>query len=612
MMVMVIEIILWVVVILALISESGHGESHAPSKEVTHVDAYSADFETLTTAPTRVWLWAICPVDDKDRMTYGDSVEGFIEELNKKKYNKSKVYFHNLAFDGTFLVSALLNDNRFTQLPSGSKLEPYTFNTLISRLGQWYQIKIRFQRNTVTIQDSLKKLPFSVKALSKAFDLPMTKGEIDYSLDRPEGYKATDEELDYISRDIGIVAEALKIQFSQGLTGMTIGADALSEFKTLNGHFRSVYPKLSEEVDTFCRKAYRGGYCYVNPKYQAIPLEMQGLVYDVNSMYPWAMHEKRLPYGTPVYFTGEYIENDDYPLYICHVLTNFRLKDGCLPTVQVKHDLRFPARQYVRDSQGFVELWLTSVDFELFLMNYHVYELQWIDGYMFRASDNAFKGYVDKWMKVKEENTGALRTLAKLMLNNLYGKFAKNPDTTGKHPEMVNGVIHLVQNPPETSDTNYIPVACFITAWARWNLIRSALVCGDRFCYCDTDSIHILGLEPVPGLEVHQTKLGAWKCELQFERAKYLHTKCYVEEYLEKDESLGTSVPRLKVTVSGLPLDAREGITFDNFKPGAEYSGKLLKKNVEGGVILVPATFKIKEFDIPEDHGKSVLEEEPI
>ena len=568
--------------------------------------AYMADFETIVTAPTRVWLWALCPINDHKNYIWGKDIESFMEEISKPKYNKSKIYFHNLRFDGTFICYYLLNSGKYEQIFDG-KLQPYSFTTLISRMGQWYQIKIKFKRTTVTIQDSLKKLPFSVRAMAGAFHLEMSKGDLDYAAERPLGYEPTPAELDYISRDIGIVAQALSIQFDQGLTQMTIGADALQEYKDLIGKFRDLFPELLPECDSFCRKAYKGGYCYCNPIHQGVLIDSPGQVYDVNSMYPWAMHEKPMPYGDPIHFTGKPPENPDYPLYIVEVIADFSLKAGKLPTVQVRGDKRFLEREYIRDSQGLMHLFMTSVDMELFLDAYDVYELEYVQGYSFKATTNAFKLYIDKWMKVKAENTGALRTLAKLMLNSLHGKVAKNHDVTGKHPIIEEDRVKLALNDEELSSTNYVPVGCFITAWSRWNLIRSANVCGDRFCYCDTDSIHIIGLEPVEGLEVHESRLGAWKQELVFTRAKYLHTKCYVEEY-EKDGE-----KKLKVTVSGLPANCRSNVTFDNFQPGAVYSGKLLQKSVSGGVILVPTDFTIKEFDMPVDHhGEPIDPEEDL
>lgn len=247
--------------------------------------AYSCDFETITTAPTRVWLWAICDINNIEKVTIGNDIDSFFNEINRDKYNKTKLYFHNLKFDGMFITYHLLKNMDFKHIEDG-KLTPGTFTTLISGMGQWYQIKIRFEKVTVTIQDSLKKLPFSVKTISKAFDLPIAKGEIDYQAKREVGYKPTKEEIEYIKLDVQIVAQALKIQFDQGLKEMTVGADALKSYKDMTGKFRTMFPLLNESVDAFCRKAYKGGYVYCNPLTQGKDITERGSVYDVNSMYP--------------------------------------------------------------------------------------------------------------------------------------------------------------------------------------------------------------------------------------------------------------------------------------------------------------------------------------
>ena len=381
------------------------------------MNCYSADFETITTAPTRVWLWAICNINNHDSYVIDYDIDSFMEEIKRRKYNKCKIYFHNLKFDGTFIVDWLLK-NGYSYINS-KKLKEDQFSTLISGMGQWYQIKVGTKHGYVTIQDSLKKLPFKVSEIAKAFDLSMTKGDIDYDKDREIGYKPDDVEIDYVKRDVGIVAQALKFLNEQGMNKMTVASDALNTYKEMTGKFRQNYPLLTDEVDKFCLKSYRGGCVYVNPNFKGITIEENGIVLDVNSMYPWAMRYKLLPYGEPRYYKGEYINDNNYPLYICHIYVHFKIKPDTFPSIQIKTSPRFLGREYVTDSKGFEELWLTSVDFKIFQDCYDIIDINYIDGYKFRANSNSFSLYIDKWIKVKQENTGAMRTLAKLMLNSL-------------------------------------------------------------------------------------------------------------------------------------------------------------------------------------------------
>ena len=50
----------------------------------------------------------------------------------------------------------------------------------------------------------------------------------------------------------------------------------------------------------------------------------------------------------------------------------------------------------------------------------------------------------------------------------------------------------------------------------------------------------------------------------------------------------------LKITVSGLSSKCYDQVTYDNFKLGAVYTGKLRPARVKGGTVLLPTTFEIK------------------
>ena len=84
-------------------------------------------------------------------------------------------------------------------------------------MGEFYQMKINFKSNCqVTFYDSLKLIPMSVKEIAKAFKLPYEKGKIDYS-----DYTINDKTLDYVFRDVKIVAMALKFFRDKGYRRMT-------------------------------------------------------------------------------------------------------------------------------------------------------------------------------------------------------------------------------------------------------------------------------------------------------------------------------------------------------------------------------------------------------
>ena len=102
---------------------------------------YSADFETTTDEnDCRVWAYAVCNIDDPSDFQYGNSMEDFIKFCAEPKINY-KLWFHNLKFDGSFIINWLLNNN-FTHIKDEKEKQDKTFTTLITNLGQFYNITI--------------------------------------------------------------------------------------------------------------------------------------------------------------------------------------------------------------------------------------------------------------------------------------------------------------------------------------------------------------------------------------------------------------------------------------------------------------------------------------
>lgn len=251
---------------------------------------------------------------------------------------------------------------------------------------------------------------------------------------------------------------------------------------------------------------------------------------DVNSLYPSVLHDNPMPYGEPVYFEGKYKQDDTYPLYIQQITCCFKVKENHIPTIQLKKHLSFLPNEYIENS-GIdpVCLTLTNIDLKLFFDHYDVFSLKYHCGWKFRDIKGLFNSYIDKWMEVKKQATIAknfgLRTLAKLQLNSLYGKFATKLTAKSKVPYLGDDdIVHYLTTEEEEKDGIYLPVAIFTTAFAREKTIRTSQAIKeyslkkygkDLYCYSDTDSIHCL--LPIEELEqfcdIDPIRLGAWKFE---------------------------------------------------------------------------------------------------
>lgn len=575
----------------------------------------TADFETTTNEnDCRVWAFAVCEIGNPDYFHWGTSIDEFLNYCENS--DNSTFYFHNLKFDGEFIICRLF-EHGFKHVIDRKELDTKTFTTLISDKGQFYSMKIVFEKKGkktkfVEIFDSLKILPFSVEAIAKGFNLPIQKLKIDYKKERPLGYKITDEEIAYIRNDVDIVARALNVLFEQGLEKMTNGSNALFDYK------RTVTPKKFEQwfpipdYDHDVRQSYKGGFTYLNPKFKGLNIG-EGIVLDVNSLYPSVMRNRPLPYGEGLYFEGQYKTDKLYNLYVQMFSCQFELKPDFIPTIQLKNNLAFVPTEYLTSSNDEeITLCLTSVDLELFLEHYDVYNIEYMGGWKFKSTVGLFTSYIDKWTAIKvqatlEENF-AMRTLAKLMLNALYGKFALNPNVCGKIPYYDSGMIKYFQGEKETRDPIYIPVGTFVTAWARYKTITSAQSVFERFIYADTDSLHLTGLDIPNDLEISDTEIGLWKHESTFKRARFLRAKTYFEceiitdkhfkkmEVEEKEKCYMYNGSRVKdnITCAGLPESCYPFVTWDNFNVGAVYGGKLQMRHVKGGIILKDIDFSIK------------------
>lgn len=569
------------------------------------------DFETSTEAwlskddKARVWAGCITTIEEDPKVLHIDnSLDDFMSHLIK--LGNIEGYFHNLKYDGEYIIAWLFEHGY--KLVKNNKRKNKTFEVVISDTNQWYELTIYhkvFNKRYVktTIFDSLKKIPLSVKDIARAFKLPEQKGEIDYDLYRPVGWLITDEEKDYIKKDCIIVAKALFIQFEKGLTKMTIGSDAMGYFKsdiTPKG-FKYLFPVLPLEVDNDIRKAYKGGFTYTNPKY--IGKEIPSISLDVNSLYPSVMYGNMgmLPYGLPVKFKGKYKYNEKYPLYIQKFSCSFKLKKGYIPTIQIKNNLYFMPTDYLTDSKGIVDLTLTNPDLELFFEHYEASNIEYVSGYMFRGALELFREYIDYWGHIKATSTGGLRQLAKLMLNSLYGKFATNPKKVNKMPYMEDGKVKYKDLPPDYDKPVYTAMGAFITARARAYTISNSQKLIKHWVYSDTDSMYLTDIneeELSKIVEIHPTKLGAWKVEHHITRGKWIKAKTYIieaEEEVKEDNPTG-----LKITCAGMPDRIKGKIistgsqnAFNVFRVGSEFTGNLKTSRVAGGAVLKQTTFKI-------------------
>lgn len=598
----------------------------------------------------------------------------------KTRITPTTVFFHNLAYDGPLIMTWLLNNGfkHAEQKRGQTKPGKNQFWSMISDDGVWYSLQVTFNNsNSILFRDSMKILPFSVDSIGKSLNTnaQKLKGSIDYSEYREYGHVITDVEAEYIRNDVLVMAEALhKIdqEFPGYTDNFTIGSGCMTEFKTMLARScytdeewdelsyddritaaREIYKQTYSEVidpdlDEDLRKSYRGGWCYVNrhnpdiSRNQIVDFRnsaVNGEVYDVNSLYPSAMYNHTFPIGYPTLITGKAAQSFDFENntrpYIIEAHGDFDIRPGFLPFIQLKGNSKFAENEYVEHTNGVENFTLTGPDFELMQTHYRFNEIVVDKVWLFDSVVNPFNEYIDKWYAVKEHATTTgnkvMRMIAKLHLNNLYGKFAQREDRDSGIPSLnENGKI-VFETVHDLGPGGYIPTGAYITAYARGVTIRAAQANYDNFYYADTDSIHMKGL--AQEIEVDPGKLGAWDHESTFTVGRYVRQKTYIE--LNDDgidiKACGANPlvkERLRFNVSEytddhrwvfdrLNLDADDEPTnepreidevFERFAPGLREAGKLTRRMVPGGTVLVETTFSIHGETNPGTNGVDLPE----
>lgn len=558
------------------------------------IPIYVADFETTgekqfkIEGRTRVYLWNLKSLNGKIS-EYGISLDEFFNTINQ--LDDSLIYFHNLSFDGSFLLWYLMEHSYLYTERCDTIRDERTFEVLIDDGNIFYSMKIITSLgNCIEIRCSYKLLPYSIAKIGTLVGVKKLSETHDYL--EVKNYKTLDEvpeeEIKYIDGDTEIMRLALIKLYELGVKEITISTSAYKSWRsdkymfTLSNLIRPDDERINEIVE----KSYRGGMTKVNEKYRNKELK-NVISLDVNSLYPSVMLENSMPVGQGKLFTTlEQCENEGYKKQIIVIyVDDVKVVDGFHSFIGLFRGFSYGSYKY-NDVIQDTYLYLWRDEYELFKMVYegdfHIFEIVG-----FKKYEWVFKTYIEKWYHIKEIATNEVeRNLAKLMLNSLYGKFGMNDLRTSKIPISIEDDKMIFENDEHTTVYYYKPIASYITSMARVKTATAIQLCKDRFVYCDTDSIYLIGSKIPNNIEVHATKLGAWGYEGHYKRFKCLKAKCYLKEL---DDG------KMVSSIAGLPLDARDKVNFENFEVGLTLKGvKRSKMLVKGGTIITNIDFSIR------------------
>lgn len=648
---------------------------------------FVGDFETTTYSNqnhTEVWASALVEINRND-VEILHSIEQTLDYLVNLQCNVI-VYYHNLKFDGNFWLAYFMVKCGFKQAIRAKHNEKneltyewlnekdmprWSFKYSISDRGRWYTITLKTDNHIIEFRDSFKLLPFSLKRIGESFATEHKKLDMEYNGFRYAGCEITEKEKKYIRNDVLVIKEALEIAFSEGHTKLTIGSCCLDEFK--KGYdkdlYETLFPNLHqvqidkqkyiyENAGKYIRKSYRGGWCYVAKGYENKVITTGGITIDVNSLYPSMMHSESgnyYPIGLPTFWAGNYIPECvkyKHRYYFVKIRCRFKLRKGFLPFIQIKDNFLYKGNECLETADIYdlktgtykeyyinpngekipatVELTLTMTDYKLFLEHYETKELEILSGCWFETEIGLFDRYINKYKKIKQNSEGAYRELAKLFLNNLYGKFAASTDSSFKMAILKeNGVIGFVPVHKEDKQPGYIAIGSAITSYARNFTIRAAQANYKYFRYSDTDSLHLTTtIEKVKGVTIHGSNFCCWDYETHWTQAIFTRQKTYIE-YVDSKGYKKLDAPYYNVKCAGMTdkckdlfiksitdfFNSEDAETVEKWKEKATQEeiefvskkrklsdfcvglivpGRLMPKRYKGGIVLLEQNYEMR------------------
>jgi hypothetical protein len=411
--------------------------------------------------------------DSKGHFTLGVHYDGRMYKVFRTRaemrtflcshYCRNRIIFaHNCLYD-------LLNIFEATELE------------LFLNNGKLIRARRRSGSNNTVFLDSMNYIPTSLAKVGDVLGLP----KLDPKTAGIETYCKRDTEIVFLW--VIRFLKFMESEFNMKRVAFTLTGFSWKVFKAMYP-----YPVKCRSYEEEARASYFGG------RVEIFRLgKYKGLVYenDVNSMYPSVMYDSHLPYIDPVKsrtpcFSREgvsriFVESDlKVPLFAK------RMDDG---------KLLFPNGRFWTTATNVEIRYFESLGGKILKTDYSITTPT--------TFNKIFNPYVDRFYELKRTAKNSLeKTIAKLFLNGLYGKFAIRgegeyliellPDQEWTGPVLFGkgGIMAFQKRAFETEYMNVF-IGSYITALSRMKLHRLLMTHYDKTLYCDTDSL--ITTEPV-------------------------------------------------------------------------------------------------------------------
>lgn len=455
-----------------------------------------------------VWMFGI-----DDAVVYGrtlDEFQEFVYTLNSylKSYNYRLItYIHNMQYDFQF-IRKLFNWNTVFMK---AKRKP-----LYARYGN-----IEFRDSLILAGG--RSLDYIGKHL-KHSNLRKATGELNYSLLRHSQTPLTEEELHYCEYDIRVLNAYIQEKIYEegnitdipytntGYVRRYVKNQCLSDNK--NAYLRLMDNlTLTPGAYQQCERAFVGGAVGANiTKVNRVVSKV--VSYDIKSSYPYVMVTQTFPMGYPTPIPNKdarsYLSRSNihciFRLHV-HDLTPRLENDFCYPISQDKCisliGARIVSNRVISAASLVIEC--TELDYRTFTRFYNIDESNSFITHM-RAYPAGklpapivkavFEFFNKKTTLDGVEGRESEYMISKNMLNSIYGMMVERPIrpkflyVDNKFVRDDIDYVNQIEAYNEKRDrVLYYPWGVYVTAWARYRLYDAIYAVGNRFVYCDTDSV---------------------------------------------------------------------------------------------------------------------------
>ena len=568
-----------------IISRKGRRRSKKYCDIVCAFDIETTLIESVRQSVMYIWQFQI----EQEVTVIGRTWQEFRDFLNRIREllpadSHVVVYVHNLSYEFQFIKSQIAIDSVFAM----------DNRKILTVDSGPFEFRCSYLLSNMTLDRFVKTAGGRYRK----------QEGYNYQKKRYAWTELSDEELRYCIYDVKALTDAVRHK-------MQMDHDTLLSIpRTSTGYVRRIFKEIMRpygrmvkwelpDLDVFngLRKAFRGGDTHAN-RYNTGMIIEDVHSYDISSSYPSALIQERYPgrFERADPDRISWLIDKGYALLICLNLYDVHLIDDAwgdpyIPKAKcsrVVHGTFDNGR--VLSAESIQEFWLTEIDFKIVTDQYDFkYEITDLYAAVKKKLPCPFRDQLINLYRQKTELKGIddyAYSKAKNQFNSAYGMSVQNPCKPDYKydPETKTVILDESKSMEDLIEEYHLKgwlpyqIGVWCTSYARAKLqegIRA--VDPDRFVYCDTDSVKVIGSADQEFRRLNRKyKNKKWSASDPSGEKHFLGI-FEKDDHYRKFATLGAKkyayvddAGELHVTISGVnkKLGAQELGSIENFRSG--------------------------------------------